>query len=90
MAKHILRKNVRFDIACLPSHQASAHAGQLAVLGLLDEFGFWQRIQEAVGLDWRLQKGKGFEPEVLVAQLVVCFTSGGVSLADARARRDNR
>ena len=83
MAKHIRRKNVRFDIAFLPSNQASAHAGQLAVVGLLDEFGFWPRIREAVGLDWRLQKSKGFDPEVMIAQLVVCFTSGGVSLADA-------
>jgi len=83
VAKHIRRKNVHFDIAFLPSNQASAHAGQLGVMGLLDEFGLLRRVREAAGLDWRLQKGKGFDPEVLVAQLVLCFTSGGVSLADA-------
>ena len=83
MAKHIRRKEVRFDIALLPSDQASAHAGQLAVLGLLNEFDLWRRVRATVALDWRLQKGKGFDPEVLVAQLVLCFTSGGVSLADA-------
>jgi hypothetical protein len=80
VAKHIRRKNVRFDIAFLPSNQASAHAGQLAVLGLLDEFGFWPRIRQAMGLDWRLQKSKGFDPEVIVAQLVVCFTCVGTGL----------
>jgi len=83
VSKHIRRKNVRFEIAFLPSHQASTQAGQLAVVAFLDEFGLWQRVREAVALDWRLQKGKGFDPEVLVAQLIVCFTSGGVSLADA-------
>jgi hypothetical protein len=83
VAKHIRRKEVRFDIAFRPSDQASAHAGQLAVLALLNEFGLWRRVRQAVALDWRLQKGKGFDPEVLVAQLVWCFTSGGVSLADA-------
>jgi hypothetical protein len=83
VAKHIRRKDVRFDVAFLPSDQASAHAGQLAVLALLNEFGLWRRVREAEALDWRLQKSKGFDPEVLVAQLVWCFTSGGVSLADA-------
>jgi len=83
VAKHISRNEIRFDIELLPSDQASAHAGQLSVLALLNQFDLWERVQQAVALDSRLQKSKGFDPEVLVAQLVFCFTSGGVSLADA-------
>jgi hypothetical protein len=83
VAKHIRRKEVRFDVAFLNSKQASAHAGQLAVLALLNEFGLWERVRAAKELDWRLQKSKGFDPEVMVLQLLVCLCSGGVSLADA-------
>lgn len=83
MAKHICRKEVRFAVAFLPAARASAHAGQLAVLALLNQFDRWSRVRAAVALEGRLQQHKGFDPEVLVAQLVLCFTSGGVSLADA-------
>lgn len=83
MAKHICRKEVRFDLELLPADQASAHAGQLAVQAVLHQFGFWERVRRAVALDPRLQKTKGFDPDVLAAQLVCCFTSGGLSLADA-------
>jgi hypothetical protein len=83
VAKHICRKEVRFEIELLPSDQASAHAGQLSVVALLNQFGLWERVRQEVALDPRLQKTKGFDPEVVVVQLVCCFTSGGVSLADA-------
>lgn len=73
VAKHIGRTEVRFEIDFLPSNKASAHAGQLAVLALLKEFGLWRRVREARALDWRLQKTKGFDPEVMVGQLVFCF-----------------
>lgn len=83
MARHIRKQSVRFDLQFKSSSQASAHAGQLAPLALLNEFGLWQRIRQEMALDARLQKGKGFDPEVIIAQLLFCFTSGGVSLADA-------
>jgi hypothetical protein len=84
MARHVsLKAHNGFDIAFLPAHRASAHAGQLAIKALLNQFGLWRRIHADPDLEVRLQKGKGFDPEVLIAQFLFCFTSGGVSLADA-------
>jgi hypothetical protein len=83
MAKHIRLGNPRFAIEFKSSKRASVHAGQLVVRALLEEFGLWQRVREEEALDTRLQSGKGYDPEVLVAQLLFCFTSGGVSFSDA-------
>jgi hypothetical protein len=83
VSRHIQKKSVRFDVAFLPAAQASVHAGQLAVHALFDQFGLWEKIREEPALDPRLQTGKGIDPDVYWAQLLSCFTSGGVSLADA-------
>jgi hypothetical protein len=50
---------------------------------LLDQFGLWQRVRQEPALEVRLQNGKGYDPEVFVAQFIFCFTSGGVSFTDA-------
>lgn len=52
-------------------------------MALLNEFDLWGRIRAEKALEVRLQRTKGFDPEVILAQLVVNFTSGGASLADA-------
>ncbi len=52
-------------------------------MALLNEFNLWGRIGTEKAFDPRLQRTKGFDPEVILAQLVVNFTSGGASLADA-------
>ena len=83
MAKHVSLGTPRFEIEFKPSAQASAHAGQLAVRALLDQFGLWARVRQEPALDVRLQSGKGYDPEVFVAQFIFCFTSGGVSFTDA-------
>jgi hypothetical protein len=48
-----------------------------------EEFGLAERIQRQPALDPRTHRGKGYTPLVYVTQLLHCFTSGGVSLADA-------
>jgi len=83
MAKHITKKEARFQIEFRPSEQASAHGGQLAVNALFEQFGLWQRIKESAALEVRQHKGKGYDPVVYAAQTLFCWTSGGVSLADA-------
>jgi len=83
VAKHISLGTPRFEIEFKSSEKASAHGGQLAVRALLDEFGLWERVGQEPALEVRLQSGKGYDPEVLVAQFIFCFTSGGVCFADA-------
>ena len=60
------------------------HGGQLAVAALLEEFGLAERIQRQPAPDPRTHQGK--RPRALGVdgtQLLHCFTTGGVSLADA-------
>jgi hypothetical protein len=83
MSKHYTRKQARFQIEFRPSEQATAHGGQLAVNTLFEQFGLWQKLKAASGLDGRKHKGKGYDPEVYAGQVLFCLTSGGVSLADA-------
>jgi hypothetical protein len=83
MAKHYSKKQARFHIEFRPSQQATAHGGQLAVNAVLEQFGLWQKLKAAPGLDGRKHKGKGYDPEVYAGQVLFCLISGGVSLADA-------
>ena len=55
----------------------------MGIAALLEQFGLRERIRGERALDPRTHRGKGFAPEVYVTQLLYCFTSGGVSLADA-------
>jgi len=66
-----------------PSHQARGHGGQLAVAAWLEEFGLAERIEREPALAPRTHRGKGCTPLLYVTQRLDCFTSGGVSLADA-------
>ena len=83
MAKFITLKPPKFFVAFRHSRQASVHGGQLAVAALLQEFGLAQRLEREPALDPRTHRGKGYTPLVDVPQRFHCFTSGGVSLADA-------
>jgi hypothetical protein len=83
VSRHIQKKSVRFDVAFQPASRASVHGGQLAVHALLDQFGLWEKIRREPALDPRLQSSKGIDPDVYWAQFLSCFTSGGISLADA-------
>jgi hypothetical protein len=40
-------------------------------------------LRDVSGLDGRKRKTQGYSPELMVAQLLYSFTSGGGSLADA-------
>jgi hypothetical protein len=83
MSRHYRLKPRKFTVEFRDWRQASAHGGQLAITALLEEFGLTERVRREPALDPRTHRGKGFGPEVYVTQLLYCFTSGGVSLADA-------
>jgi hypothetical protein len=83
MAKHYTKRQARFQIEFRPSEQATAHGGQFAVNALFEQFGLWQKLKAAPGLDGRKHKGNGYDPEVYAGQVLFCLTSGGVSLEDA-------
>jgi len=89
MSKHDTLKPRKFTIEFCDSRRARAHGGQLAISGLLEQYGLKQRVAAERSLEVRTHKGKGFAPLVYVSQLLYSFTSGGVSLADAERLNDD-
>jgi hypothetical protein len=89
MSKHYTLKPRKFTVEFRDSRRASAHGGQLAISGLIEQFGLKQRVAAERALDARTHLGKGFAPLVYVSQLLYSFTSGGVSLADAERLNDD-
>lgn len=89
MSRHYGRKEVHFDIEFRPSHQATAHGGQMAVAGLVREFGLWKKLKSYPALDPRRDKHKGFDVAVYVAAFLFGFCSGGKSLADTERLNDD-
>ena len=83
MAKYVTLQPRKISIEFRDRQSASVHGGQLAVTGLLEQFGLRERIASEPALDPRTHKGKGYTPLVYVTQLLHGFTSGGVSLSDA-------
>jgi hypothetical protein len=61
----------------------SVYGGLPAIEALCTQFGLWDELRALPGLDPRVRKGRGFGPEVIVAQLIYSFCSGGASLSDA-------
>ena len=80
MSRHYGRKEGTLDLEFRPSHQATAHGGQLAVAGLVREFGLWKKLQNYPALDPRQDKHKGFEVTVSHSAGVMGCPSCGHSL----------
>lgn len=83
MSKYITLQPRKLLVEFRDRQSASVHGGQLAVAGLLEQFGLKERVEREPALDPRTHTGKGYAPLVYVTQLLHSFTSGGVSLADA-------
>lgn len=83
MSKHYTKKTPRYQIRFADRCRASAHGGQLAIHALLTQSGLWAKVKRLPALDPRQDRSKGYEPIVFVVQVLFCFCSGGVNLADA-------
>jgi hypothetical protein len=72
---------IRFEF--VPAKKQSVLGGLPAIEALAQQFGLWAKIRALPGIDSRVRTTHGYSPELMVAQLLYCFCSGGVSLADA-------
>lgn len=71
------------DIALQTAEDVTAHGGAVLIDALARDFGLWQRIKAVPQLDHRTDKSRGFSPEVIVAQIVLSFCTGGINIEDA-------
>src|ERR1700691_3816188 len=79
----ITKKPSKLRLEFVANTDSSVYGGLPAIEALCQQFGLWEKLRAVPGLDPRVRKGRGFGPEVFVAQLLYSFCSGGASLADA-------
>ena len=72
---------IRFEFVA--AKKQSTLGGLPALEALAQEFDLWKKLRVLPGLDPRTRTSHGYSPELLVAQLLYSFCSGGASLADA-------
>ena len=77
---------VRFEFVA--ARKQSTLGGLPALEALAQQFDLWKKLRALPGLDPRRRTTHGYSPELIVAQLLYCFCSGGASLADAERLND--
>ena len=77
---------IRFEFVA--AQKQSTLGGLPALEALAQEFDLWKKLRVLPGLDPRTRTSHGYSPELLVAQLLYSFCSGGASLADAERLND--
>ena len=77
---------IRFEFVA--AHKQSTLGGLPALEALAQQFDLWKKIRALPGLDPRTRTTHGYSPELIVAQLLYSFCSGGASLADAERLND--
>lgn len=79
----ITKRDRPLHIEFVSNQSASPLGGLPAIEALAQRFGLWKKIKGATGLDPRSRKSRGYGPDLILAQLIYSFCTGGDSLADA-------
>lgn len=82
MATHH-KSTPRFEFEAAKSDGLASHGGLVAIDALAREFDLWNKIKALRSLDPRRDKKRGHSPELLSAQFILSFCSGGAGLIDA-------
>jgi hypothetical protein len=84
----IKKRSSKLRFEFVASQKQSTLGGLPAVESLAQEFDLWNKIRALPGIDPRRRTTHGYSPELIVAQLLYSFCSGGASLADAERLND--
>jgi hypothetical protein len=84
----IKKRSPKLRFEFVASQKQSTVGGLAAVESLAQEFDLWNKIRSLPGIDPRVRTSHGYSPELIVAQLLYSFCSGGASLADAERLND--
>ena len=77
------KRSPKIQFEFVASRKQSTLGGLPAIEALAQQFGLWEKLRTLPGLDPRVRTTHGYSPELIVAQLLYSFCSGGASLADA-------
>ena len=82
------KRSPRLRFQFVPARKQSVLGGLPALEALAQQFDLWDKVRALPGLDPRTRTSHGYSPELIVAQFLYCFCSGGASLADAERLND--
>lgn len=84
----VTKRSPRLRFEFVPAQKQSTLGGLPALEALAQQFELWRKIRALPGLDPRTRTSHGYSPELIVAQFLYSFCSGGASLADAERLND--
>ena len=84
----IAKRTAKLRFEFVAAKKLSTLGGLPALEALAQQFGLWKKLRALPGLDPRTRTTHGYSPELIVAQLLYSFCSGGASLADAERLND--
>jgi len=79
----IRKRTPKLRLEFVAARNHSTLGGLPALEALAQQFGLWEKLRAIPGLDPRTRRTHGYSAELMVAQLIYCFCTGGASLADA-------
>lgn len=79
----ISKRSPKMSFEFVEAKRQSTLGGLPALEALAQQFDLWNKLRTLPGLDPRKRTTHGYSPELIVAQLLYSFCSGGASLADA-------
>lgn len=82
------KRSPKLRFQFVAAKKESTLGGLPALEALAQQFGLWKKIRALPGLDPRSRTTHGYNPDLIVAQLLYCLCSGGASLADAERLND--
>ena len=84
----IAKRSPKLRFQFVVAKKESTLGGLPALEALAQQFGLWKKIRALPGIDPRTRTTHGYNPDLIVAQLLYCLCSGGASLADAERLND--
>lgn len=84
----LTKRSPKIHFEFVPAKKQSTLGGLPAIEALAQQFDLWKKIRALPGIDPRIRTTHGYSPELIVAQLLYSFCSGGASLADAERLND--
>lgn len=81
----VTKRSPRIRFEFVPARKQSTLGGLPALEALAQPFDFWKKTRALPGLDPRTRTSHGYSPELIAAQLLYCFCSGGASRPASRS-----
>jgi hypothetical protein len=82
------KRSPKIHFQFVAAKKQSTLGGLPAIEALAQQFDLWKKVRALPGIDPRRRTTHGYSPELIVAQFLYCFCSGGASLADAERLND--